>query len=59
MTKITDTCPVWYMPSEKRAFARGYRDGAKGKLGNPGLYPVAYKNGHEAGVIDTAHERAA
>lgn len=49
MTQITDACPSYFMPVEKRAFARGWRDGCAGKEQGRSKYPNAYSRGYWEG----------
>lgn len=51
MTKMSQAIPTYFMPAEKRAFARGFRDGAGGKpLGTSKAWPQAYSRGYWEGA---------
>jgi len=55
--------PNYFMPSEKRAYLRGWRDGLNGKERGPHTplgrsYPNAYAKGYWEGVADREEEKA-
>lgn len=54
MTLMTDARPTWYMPDEKRAFARGFREGAAGKPQGRSKWPNAYARGYNEGLATRA-----
>lgn len=49
--------PSYFMPAEKRAFRRGYRDGQNRKpLGTSRAWPQAYSRGYWEGASETTQQ---
>jgi ribosome modulation factor len=57
MTKMTDVRPIYYMPDEKRAFARGWRHGNAGLPAGRSKLPHAYARGYNEGLANRPDPR--